>query len=278
MTPNLHDRYFEDGFIHLEGVFGREEVAAAIEAVRHLPAWVRHQTGNRNVQRVQPLQRCAAVKDPGWIAELYDHPGLDRILDAIFGAHIEPAPRMSRDLQLTALLIEPLEHWWSTGLHRDYRDFMSSLDLEAWQARASDPRLFNQVNIPLLPDTSFWLVPGSHRRDDREDEARMVRARARYADCQTRPLPPDEVDRYRHELIAGLRRCDAVNLEAGPGDLVIYRSNMLHCGLYETAPERLTLHDAVYSSEWHRYVLETFRQSKDTPRAPAAGSRPPQSA
>ena len=254
--PDLLEQYLEDGFVHVGGIFGGEEVDAAVRSVESLPEWGRRRSGDRNIQRVQPLQSCAAVDDPGWINTFYDNPRLDRTVDAIFRGKIQPAPKMSRDPHLTGLLVEPLDRWWSTGLHRDYRDFVPNLDVEAWKARTGDLRLFNQINIPLLPDSSFWVIPGSHARDDRESEARMVRARHRYRACRERPVDPEEIRAFRGELAEGLKECGAVGVEALPGDLVIYRSNLLHCGIYEPGVKRLTLHDAVYSQQWHRYMTE----------------------
>ena len=72
-------------------------------------------------------------------------------------------------------------------------------------------------------------------------------------------MDPEEIRACRSELAEGLRECGAVNVKALPGDLVIYRSNMLHCGIYEPGVKRLTLHDAVYSPQWHRWVIETTR-------------------
>ena len=257
-SSSLLDRYLDEGFLHVEGVFAGEEVERVIGLVAHLPEWGRSQRADRNLQRIQPLQSCKALKDRSWIKTFYDNPRLDHCLDSLFREHIVPAPRMSRDRQITGLLIEPLDCWWSTGLHRDYRDFLPHLDLDAWRARTGDLRLFNQINIPLLADSNFWLIPGSHAREDHEQEARLVRLRARYDASRTRSMPSEEVDAHRRELMEGLRRCDAINVKTRPGDLVLYRSNMLHCGVYEPGTRRLTLHDAVYSSKWHRYVVETF--------------------
>ena len=265
MTIALLDRYLEVGFLRLEKVFDDGEVASAVEMVRHLPDWIRQRSADRNIQRVQPLQNCPAMGNPEWIRAFYDNAVLDRTLAALFGHCIDPPPRMSRDRQITALLIEPLDNWWSTGLHRDYRDFVDGLDIAYWKAKALDPRLFNQINIPLFPDASLWFIPGSHHRDDFKAEAHMVASRSRYAGCRTAPPDAAEQDARRRELVDGLRRCGAVRLEAEPGDFIIYRSNMLHCGVYEPGKRRLTLHDAVYSSEWHQYAVDTFRPHRTRP-------------
>ena len=281
MTSNLLDRYLGEGFVHVEGVFDAGEVDSATRSVERLPDWIRRWSRDRNIQRVQPLQSRLVTGNPAWITAFYDNPRLDRVIDAIFRGKIRPAPKMSRDPHMTGLLIEPLDRWWSTGLHRDYRDFLDDLDVDAWKARTGDLRYFNQINIPLLPDSSLWVIPGSHARDDREAEARLVRARAAYRDCRTRDADPEEVDALRSALLGGLSACGAVNVEASPGDLVVYRSNMLHCGIYEAGAKRLTLHDAVYSAEWREYAglgpegggRAPSRQVREPARPPGSGVR-----
>ena len=252
LALDLRDRYIKDGFVHIRGVFGTEEVASAIRCVERLPDRARLLTRDRNIQRVQPLQSHPGAS--AWIAAFYDNPQLDRSIDALFRGTIRPAPKMSRDPHITGLLIEPLDRWWSTGLHRDYRDFLDDLDFDAWKARTGDLRYFNQINIPLLADSSLWVIPGSHARDDSEDESQLVRARAVHRDCRIGPLDLEAVDALRSALPGKLKSCGAVNVAAAPGDLVVYRSNMLHCGVYEPREKRLTLHDAVYSAEWHEYA------------------------
>ncbi len=257
MTSRLAERYFEQGYVHVSDVFGVEETTAAIRAVEALPAWIRATTGDPDVQRVQPLQSCHALSDTDWLVAFYDNRELDQIVCEIFAASIAPAPKMSRDHRVTGLLVDPRDQWWSTGLHRDYRDFLPGLDIEAWQAKGEDLRFFNQVNIPLLPDSSFWVVPGSHRREDSGEEVVMVGDRHRYRSNWAEN--PERARARRDELIAGLTACGAVNIAARPGDLIIYRSNMLHCGMYQPGMKRLTLHDAIYSPEWHQYALEVIR-------------------
>lgn len=261
MTTDLHAQYLADGFVHLAGIFTEDDVATARRAVAHLPDWVRRESSDRNIQRLQPLQTCSAIADPAWIKTFYDNPRLDDLVEAIFRGAIVPTPRMSHDIQLTGLLIEPREHWWSTGLHRDYRDFVADLDVAAWWARTKDLRLFNQINIPLCPDDSLWVIPGSHDRADNAGEARLVAARGRVRECREHPVPQTEA--FRAELIDAMEAGGAINIRAQPGDVVLYRSNILHCGVYEPGVERLTLHDGIYSQQWHQYVLEVFGPQAD---------------
>ena len=254
MPSSLRDRYLASGFVVVKGVFDAGKVAEALRAVDRVPEWIR-KVRHRNIQRAQPLQTCPAIRNGSWLRAFYDNPEVDRMLAGIFSGAIVPAPRMSEDFKLTGLLIEPLDHWWSTGLHRDYRDFVEGLDVAAWEAKSGDLGLFNQINIPLLPDDCLWVVPGSHARNDTEAEARLVATRSRYAGLAETGSPPEKADRLRVELRSALADCGAVNIRCGPGDFLLYRSNMLHCGIYEPGIERLTLHDGVYSTAWRDYAL-----------------------
>jgi hypothetical protein len=257
-VSDIREKYVADGFLHLREVFSEAELEFARQAVSHLPEWIRQHSGNANVQRLQPLQRCPAVADPAWIKAFYGNARLSRVVDEIFEDVIVPTPNMSRDFQVTGLLIGPREHWWSTGLHRDYRDLMENIDVETWLSHTDDLRMFNQINIPLHPDPSLWVIPGSHDRADTKDEATVVRARDRYRECQDRSMDARKTRAYRSELIDAMQACGGVNVQAVPGDLILYRSNILHCGIYEPAAVRMTLHDGSYSRQWHDYVLETL--------------------
>ena len=282
MAMGLRERYLQQGYLHIEGVFDASQVADAIAALEDVPGWIRERR-HSDIQRAQPLQSCPAVRERGWLNDFYGNPTLEGIIEELFEGVIEPTPSMARDFKLTALLIEPLDQWWSTGLHRDYRDFIATLDVEAWKARTGDLRLFNQISIPLFPDDCFWAVPGSHVRDDTEAEAAMVAGRSRYRsrtdgkagagkDAETgtdgkasagEEAGPGgnssdasaDTGRLREQLLAELAECGAVNPRCAPGDFLIYRSNMLHCGAYEPRVRRMTVHDGIYSKQWQQFVL-----------------------
>ena len=254
MAGDLRERYLEQGFLHIEGVFDAEQVADALDALEEVPDWVRG-ASHRDIQRAQPLQMCPAARGRGWLKRFYGNAKLEEIIGELFDGVIAPTPSMAHDFKLTGLLIEPLGEWWSTGLHRDYRDFIKGLDVEAWQAQTRDLRLFNQISVPLLEDGCFWAVPGSHRRGDTAREAEMVAGRMRYRCRGGGAAPEGGTGPLREKLLADLAECGAVNPQCGPGDFLIYRSNMLHCGMYEPRVKRMTLHDAVYSAQWRDFVL-----------------------
>lgn len=98
-----------------------------------------------------------------------------------------------------------------------------------------------QYNVPLVADSTFHVVPGSHLRPRTEEELRV--------------LEKDE----RSDELPG-----AVALELELGDVVFYNHNLIHRGVYqgidEGRKERYTLHgsvsDANAGSERARNVLQ----------------------
>ncbi|KAI1737495.1 phytanoyl-dioxygenase family protein [Xylaria scruposa] len=76
-----------------------------------------------------------------------------------------------------------------------------------------------QWNLPLYPDDSLIVVPGSH-----------VRVRT----PQERAASPGEPN-MPGQLVVHL----------GPGDIVFYDNNILHRGVYSAAKERMSLHGSV---------------------------------
>ena len=72
-------------------------------------------------------------------------------------------------VDIMGLLVEPVEHPWQIGWHRDgvvevppeARDEIVKAKLaEVWY----DLRHFNQVNCAIYADSCTWFVPGSHLR------------------------------------------------------------------------------------------------------------------
>ena len=256
----LKAEYTKHGFILSSGVFSEEEVERALTLCADLPRSQRAKQNNRNLQRIQPLQRVTEFKDPQWINNFYQAPRLKQLLSSLFTDVITPTPDMSRDYQITGLLIEPLDRDWSTGLHRDYRDLVPNLDVDLWWQTNQDYRCFNQLNIPLFPDHCLWVIPGSHSRPDSRPESQLVDRRSEFLNPRDVPNASSDVEPTQDELEKKLIELGAVQIKANPGDVILYRSSLLHCGIYSKKTRRMTLHDGVYSKQWHEYVLKTFAQ------------------
>ena len=254
----LKAKYTKQGFILSSGVFSEKEVEEVLALCADLPRSQRIKQNDRNLQRIQPLQRVTEIQDPQWINHFYRAPKLKQLLSSLFADVITPAPDMSRDYQITGLLIEPLDRGWSTGLHRDYRDLVPDLDVDLWWQTSQDYRCFNQLNIPLLPDHCLWVIPGSHSRPDSSPESHLVEKRSEFLKLRDLPSTSSGVESTPDELEKQLLELGAVQIKANPGDVIIYRSSLLHCGIYSEKTRRMTLHDGVYSKQWHEYVLKTF--------------------
>ena len=124
-------------------------------------------------------------------------------------------------------------------------------------------KLFNQINIPLYKDDCFWIVPGSHVRNDTFLEAILVSFR-KVLD----PRHKSYIIKSNIVLAAIIRFYKLILSMAGgkiirldPGDAVIYRSNSLHAGFYNPSETRLTLHDAVYSLQWLKFIRKYNRSN-----------------
>jgi hypothetical protein len=148
------------------------------------------------------------------------------------------------------VLLEPAELSWCTPWHRDWRDNVSGLDLDRWEADAGNVDLFNQLNCALYEDSCTWVVPGSHLRRDLPREA------ARFSQ---RPIAGPDLDGL--EEIARERTCrqycgslaGAVPVHLAAGDFCLYRNTLWHIGSYVPYRRRATLHDFVDTPAYRRW-------------------------
>lgn len=158
---------------------------------------------------------------------------------------------------MLGVLLEPAELPWCTPWHRDWRDNVADLNVAAWEAVFRDLNYFNQVNCALYADSSTWVVPGSHLRDD------LPRERDRFP---TRPIPGPRLEglSYEERERACLEYCrsmpGAVCLHLDAGDFALYRNTLWHMGNYVPYVKRATLHDVVDTPEfveWRKTARET---------------------
>jgi ectoine hydroxylase-related dioxygenase (phytanoyl-CoA dioxygenase family) len=148
---------------------------------------------------------------------------------------------------LLGVLVEPAERPWCTKWHRDWRDNAPGLDVAAWEAVFHDINYFNQLNCALYQDSSTWVVPGSHLRDD------LPRERAAFRDRAIANPPQGEGSSEERERDC-LEYCEsmpgAVCLHMDAGDFALYRNTLWHLGSYVPYCKRATLHDAVDTPEF----------------------------
>ena len=141
------------------------------------------------------------------------------------------------------------DNYFADAESRLVKDGPRTKMLEAWSSGFGDNRFFCQINLALRPDSSLWVVPASNTR--REDTAAETR---RFPD-KTRPIPAPELEGLSNEERLATCRAyaqsmpGAVQLHLEPGDCCFYRNTLWHCGCYDPAQPRATLHDIVDTPE-----------------------------
>ncbi len=214
-----------------------------------LGAIAARERGGANTQRFQPVSAFPVDLRP--FEEFQNLPDIREAVSRIVGGEFEFS-----GVDTLGVLLEPAEKPWCMHWHRDWRDNVPGVDLDAWEEKSQDVNLFNQVNCALYEDSSTWVVPGSHLRPDTEAEI------ARFP---TRPiLEPDveglsnaERERVCLDYCESLPNAQRLLLDAG--DYCLYRNTLWHLGNYVTYRKRATLHDAI--------MTPAFREWFDT--APA---------
>lgn len=251
--------YFEDGFVVFPGIIPEDLLAELrIEAEKGRAA-VTVKNG-RPSQRLQPLvdypehinmrpfDRYQAL-EPLRLA-------LTELLEEPFGEEIMPwATRPT-----VGILYEPADQPWCTNWHRDYRDVTRGLDLDAWFTATQDIRMFNQVNCPLYDDESLWVIPGSHAREDTDEEIR------RFPD---RPISTPSFEGSIEECEEKIREYaqsmpGAIQVSLKAGDYLMYRNSLWHIGVYSPRIKRATIHDGIFSRPQLMFYAKTpIRRGED---------------
>jgi hypothetical protein len=207
-------------------------------------------------QRLAELERLDA-SDLAPLQAFAELPNLNAALHAL----LSPQHRISYPGGLS-FLFEPAQHCWGLAWHRDWRDHMSAAQAgevfgDRWEAMASDPKLFNQINCALYEDPCTWFVPGSHRQlqdtpgqvraAKASDDATLANRRGEHAE--------EEHERFLFNYCAGMPGGQPLILQAG--DLVIYRSIAWHTGSYLPYRKRATLHCSAATPEYERFWADT---------------------
>jgi len=190
-------------------------------------------------QRLQPVFEYDL--DPGPFEALGELPPLRDAVASLLSPRHTFATRY-----MLGVLIEPAERPWCTKWHRDWRDNVPGLDVAAWEAVFRDQNYFNQVNCALYQDSSTWVVPGSHLRDD------LPRERAAFPPRPiSEPRPEgtnEECERAYLEYCRSMPGAVCLHLDAG--DFALYRNTLWHLGNYVPYCKRATLHDVVDTPEF----------------------------
>ena len=139
----------------------------------------------------------------------------DETLDTASQLLCNPEPHVTKMM----MMCNPVRDWpGGTGWHRD----VHPVDMAPMEALAADfmengPK-YVQWNVPMYDDNVLWVIPGSHRRRNTEQEN-------------------VELLEDRKKPVAG-----GIPVELNAGDGVVYSNFLLHTGSNYTTKKRRTLH------------------------------------
>jgi len=203
---------------------------------------VRAQAG-ANAQRFQPVSAYDINHQP-----FEEFENLPEIHDAV--SRIFDFPFEMSGLDLLGVLLEPANDPYCTQWHRDWRDNIQAIDLDAWEAQYQNPQLFNQVNCALYEDSCTWIVPGSHLREDTDAEVARFPTRP-ISGPELEGLSPGERERVCLDYCQSLPGAHRLYLDAG--DYCLYRNTLWHLGNYIPYRKRATLHDGIMTVASHEW-------------------------
>lgn len=242
-----------------------------------------------DLQRLQPLSAYLNSEEMGRLEELVDFARVNALFSNVLG----PGAEISR--QLLGLWIQPSARTYVIPWHRDIRDNAKGIDWQAWEERTRNLRFFNQFHIAFAPDRSFWVVPGSHSREDTQQEKSMFPVRPILVDFIERELDPwydgddrnptrnaaqklwQRVESYYFRRLGGeplpwhrernrmverktAEYCSsmpgAVEVRLNAGDLMMYRNCSWHTAVYRVDEPRFTLFSNIATPENNQWRRE----------------------
>ena len=178
----------------------------------------------------------ANVIEDFWVA--------DETLDTASRLLANPEPNVTQMM----MMCNPVRDYpGGTGWHRDVHPVdMAPMDALAADFMENGPR-YTQWNVPMYDDSVLWVVPGSHRRRNTEQENAEL------------------LDDLKASVTGG------ISVELNAGDGVIYTNFLIHTGSNYTTKVRRTLHGghAIFGNEpelgfteslapWARERFESF--------------------
>ncbi|KAL9932014.1 hypothetical protein V8E36_009075 [Tilletia maclaganii] len=255
----LRDAYERDGFVIVDGIFESEDEIAQLQLAA---ADVVKLT--RDGQ--WPHRRVVGKQFPPFDEVSQDYWGVQHLMSpslphserftAFYGARVldvssallgVPIPQMQ--LELFNLLINPTQHAFALGWHRD--DIKATIDeaeerriLIADQAVAGAAKDGGgiQWNAALYDDACLFLVPGTHRRVRTEQERK---ANATAPPAPTPISPGQALSEADREALDGKWAIDpptTLRVSLIAGQAAFYSQRVLHRASYLPTQTRATLH------------------------------------
>jgi hypothetical protein len=221
-----------------------------------------HEINGPQTQRIQPLDRYGDRLDLQPFRDYVELPALREAVDNLLGPGYTHG-----HLDIMGLLIEPQDHPWHCGWHRDgvvevppagrTPEVRATMD-ELWH----DLRTFNQVNCALYADSCTWFVPGSHLRSfDLPGETQSTGDPA----MSKAPEELSAAEAERFYLAHCQNMPGAVQVHLNAGDFMIYRNQGWHTGFYLPYQPRATIHDIIGHPD-RDIVTKRWRQAQQEAR------------
>lgn len=248
-TDQCREEYYALGFTVLRGLIPASlltDLRAETDKAREIA----RQKYGQQTQRLQPVYAYEALKHSAF-RDFLNLPGLQETVRNVLSEGHQPTTNMG-------VLLEPAEAAWCTHWHRDWGYNATPMDIAAFfYAVKHQPHMFNQLNGALYDDTSLWVVPGSHNREDTEAE----RAAFPRIPPPAPELSPEMSLEARELACSAYARSmpDAIPVALQAGDVAFYRACLWHLGTYIPYTKRATLHDGFYCEDdlkWQAAVRE----------------------
>lgn len=231
------EQYYREGYTIFEDIVPAamiRDLRKATEKAREIAPTVQ---GARKIFHVQ--QQLGELLD---LQIFRDYKQLPDLIDA-FRKVLTPKHQLAPMEAYLEIFFEPKEHPHLLKWHRDLWPTSPGIDPEEFKRLDQDPTFFAKANCPLYVDGAFWYVPGSVARPDFPYEHEIRDA-----------VPPldslyDPVERERACFDYIRKMPNARQVLAGPGDIMLYRSNGWHTGVYFPHIKRSTLLDVLVTPE-----------------------------
>ncbi len=233
--------YLTQGYLVLRGIVPPallRDLRVEADKARDLA----HKINGPQTQRIQPLSRYSNELNLKPFQHYLDLPVLRDAITRLLGPGYTTG-----QLDIMGLLVEPLDHPWTCGWHRDgvvevppdaYDEIVRAKLAEVWH----NLHYFNQINCAIYAESCTWFVPGSHLRQRDLPGERQTSGDPGLRE-QGEGLSDVEAERVLLEHC--LQFPGAVQMHLHPGDYMIYRNLAWHIGNYLTHQPRATIHDVV---------------------------------
>ncbi|MEZ0324923.1 MAG: phytanoyl-CoA dioxygenase family protein [Fimbriimonas sp.] len=237
-TEEVRDQYHHDGFTILRGLIPASLLADLRRETDKAREIARAKHGPQT-QRLQPVYAHDELNHQSF-RDFLNLPELQRTVEEVLSSE-------HRQSDIMGVLLEPASQPWAMNWHRDWVHHMPETEsLGFWEAM-KNPLMFNQLNAALYDDHSLWVVPGSHNREDTDEERSAYGAIPAPEPQLDGVTSPEERELICSSYVRRMPGAQQVSLLAG--DCAFYRACQWHVGSYIPYTKRATLHDGFYGPD-----------------------------